>query len=47
MDHRLAEHRFTLDGLARVLAAAPDVVDLLDRDERWRAPWNAWVPVES
>ncbi|WP_323791281.1 hypothetical protein [Nocardioides sp.] len=24
--------------------SAADVTDLLDRDERWWAPWDVWVP---
>lgn len=43
---RLAEGRFSLDDLAHVLAAAAEVTDLLDRDERWWAPWDDWVPVD-
>ena len=28
----------------RVLAAAAEVTDLLDRDDRWWAPWDDWAP---
>jgi len=41
---RLDQGRFTLDDLRHVLAAAPGVVDLLDRDDRWWAPWDGWGP---
>ena len=41
---RLDQRRFTLDDLRHVLAAAPDVADLLDRDDRWWAPWDDWTP---
>ena len=41
---QLLKGRFTLEDLRHVLAAAPDVVDLLERNERWWAPWDDWVP---
>lgn len=44
LDARLAEARFSADDLRHVLAAAPVVIDLLDRDERWWAPWDDWTP---
>jgi hypothetical protein len=39
----LAAGRITQDELLAVLAAAADVADLLDRDDRWWAPWDDWV----
>jgi hypothetical protein len=27
-----------------VLAAGSEVADLLDRDDRWWAPWDDWSP---
>jgi len=44
---RLDEGRFAVDDLRQVLAAAPVVVDLLDRDDRWWAPWDGWTPSRS
>jgi len=44
LDARLREGRFSLDDLRQVLAAAPVVTDLLDRDDRWWGPWDEWVP---
>jgi hypothetical protein len=44
LDARLREGRFSLEDLRQVLAAAPGVVDLLDRDQRWWSPWDDWVP---
>lgn len=41
---RLAEGRFGLDDLTHVLEAAARVSDLLDRDDRWWAPWDDWTP---
>jgi len=41
---RLGQGRFAVDDLLRVLAAAPEVVGLLDRDERWWSPWDDWRP---
>jgi hypothetical protein len=36
--------RITLDEVTHVLAAAADVTDLLDRDDRWWSPWDCWSP---
>jgi hypothetical protein len=44
LDARLREGRFALDDLRQVLAAAPVVTDLLDRDDRWWSPWDGWAP---
>ncbi len=44
---RLGQGRFTLEDLGQVLAAAPDVVDLLDRDDRWWSPWDDWTPASA
>lgn len=44
LDARLREGRFSVEDLRRVLAAAPEVTDLLDRDDRWWAPWDDWAP---
>jgi hypothetical protein len=44
---RLVEGRFSLDDLQHVLAAAAEVSDRLDRDDRWWAPWDTWVPAPS
>jgi hypothetical protein len=44
LDARLRQGRFQLDDLRHVLAAAPVVVDLLDRDDRWWSPWDEWTP---
>lgn len=41
---RLADGRFDVATLLRVLETAGDLTDLLDRDERWWAPWDDWVP---
>jgi hypothetical protein len=41
---RLEEGRFSVDDLVRVLEAAAEVSDRLDRDDRWWAPWDDWVP---
>ena len=40
----LAAGRITQDELLAVLAAAAEVADLLDRDDRWWAPWDDWTP---
>ena len=39
---RLDQRRFGVDELVAVLRAAADVTDLLDRDDRWWAPWDGW-----
>ena len=44
LDARLREGRFALDDLREVLAAAPVVTDLLDRDDRWWSRWDDWRP---
>ena len=41
---RLDQGRFTLEDVRHVLTAAPDVIDLLDRDHRWWSPWDEWAP---
>ena len=41
---RLAEGRFDVPTLLRVLETATELSDLLDRDERWWAPWDDWRP---
>jgi hypothetical protein len=41
---RLEQRRFGVDELVTVLRAAADVTHLLDRDERWWAPWDDWLP---
>ncbi len=41
---RLAEGRFDVPTLLQVLATAAELTDLLDRDERWWAPWDGWRP---
>lgn len=40
----LASGRITQEELLSVLAAAAQVAELLDRDERWWAPWDEWSP---
>ena len=40
----LASGRITQDELLAVLAEADVVAGLLDRDERWWAPWDGWTP---
>ena len=40
----LAAGRITQDELLAVLAAAAHVAELLDRDDRWWAPWDDWSP---
>lgn len=40
----LASGRITRDEVLAVLAAAAEVADLLDRDDRWWAPWDDWTP---
>ena len=40
----LASARMDLEQLGAVLAAAAEVVDLLERDDRWWAPWDDWQP---
>ena len=41
----LASGRIDLDQLRAVLEAAAEVAERLERDDRWWAPWDAWVPV--
>ncbi|CAA9370254.1 MAG: hypothetical protein AVDCRST_MAG32-670 [uncultured Nocardioides sp.] len=36
--------RITLDEMLHVLRAAAGMADLLERDERWWAPWDDWSP---
>ena len=38
----LASGRITSDELLATLAAAAEVADLLERDDRWWAPWDEW-----
>jgi hypothetical protein len=40
----LATGRIDADQLRHVLEAASDVAGLLERDDRWWAPWDAWTP---
>ncbi len=40
----LAAGRITQDELLAVLTAGAEVADLLDRDDRWWAPWDDWSP---
>ena len=40
----LASGRITQEELLPVLAAATEVADLLDRDDRWWTPWDDWTP---
>lgn len=41
---RLEEGLMTRDDLGHVLAAAADVSDALDKDERWWSRWDDWTP---
>jgi hypothetical protein len=41
---RLDQGRLGADDLVQVLRAAADVWELLDRDDRWWAPWDGWTP---
>lgn len=41
---RLQSGRLDVDALVHVLEAAAEVSDDLDRDDRWWAPWDDWVP---
>jgi Protein of unknown function (DUF402) len=43
----LASGRITLEELRHVLDAAALVTELLDRGDRWWAPWDDWVPTPS
>ncbi|WP_322920316.1 DUF402 domain-containing protein [Nocardioides renjunii] len=43
----LANGRITHDELLGVLTAAGEVADLLDRDDRWWAPWDDWSPADG
>ena len=40
----LASGRIDVDQLRDVLAAATEVTERLDRDDRWWAPWDEWAP---
>ena len=40
----LASGRITSDELGAVLHEATVVADLLERDDRWWAPWDGWTP---
>jgi hypothetical protein len=43
----LASGRITQDELLATLAAAAEVADLLERDERWWSPWDGWSPADA
>lgn len=40
----LASGRIDLDQLRGALEAAAEVAERLERDDRWWAPWDDWVP---
>jgi len=42
-----ASGRITHDELLATLAAAAEVADLLDRGDRWWAPWDDWSPADG
>jgi hypothetical protein len=43
----LASGRITHDELLATLSAAAEVADLLERDDRWWAPWDDWSPADG
>jgi hypothetical protein len=43
----LASGRITQDELLAVLAEAAHVAELLDRGDRWWAPWDEWSPQDG
>jgi hypothetical protein len=43
----LASGRITQDELLAVLAAGAHVAELLDRGDRWWAPWDDWSPADG
>lgn len=43
----LASGRITQDELLAVLAEAAHVAELLDRGDRWWAPWDDWTPADG
>ena len=43
----LASDRIDLTELHGVLDAAPGVVDLLERDDRWWSAWDEWTPASA
>ena len=43
----LASGRITQDELLATLAAAAQVADLLERDDRWWSGWDDWAPVSD
>jgi len=43
----LASGRITADELLATLDAAAEVADLLERDDRWWAPWDGWSPADA
>ena len=43
LHHQRVEGRLTPDDVTEVLAAAAGLVDLLDQDRRWWAPWDDWT----
>lgn len=44
LHHQRAQGRISLETVGEVLAAAAAVTELLDREDRWWAPWDAWSP---
>ena len=44
LHHQRAEGRISLETVGEVLATAASLVDLLDEDRRWWAPWDDWTP---
>ncbi|WP_248582454.1 DUF402 domain-containing protein [Nocardioides sp. InS609-2] len=44
LNAQMTQGRITLETVGEVLAAAEDVIGLLDEDERWWAPWDDWTP---
>lgn len=43
----MASARITADELLATLDAAAEVAGLLDRDDRWWAPWDDWTPQDG
>jgi hypothetical protein len=44
LHHDRVSGRLTLEDVGAVLESAAEVVDLLDTDRRWWAPWDDWTP---
>lgn len=44
LHHQRVEGRISGETVLRVLDEAAAVVDLLNADERWWAPWDSWTP---